>query len=50
MSRDSIFAGRSEVFDSTLRHELAVLDVRTLSHYELVEFSTWPIIYQFQAA
>jgi hypothetical protein len=40
------------------RHELAVLDVKTalscaiknISHYELVEFSTWPLLYQFQAA
>jgi hypothetical protein len=49
---------RAKVSDLTLRHELAVLDVKTalscavrnLSHYELVEFSTWPLLYQFQAA
>jgi protein involved in plasmid replication-relaxation len=41
-----------------LRHELDVLEVKTslssalsvLPRYELVEFSTWPLIYQFQAA
>jgi hypothetical protein len=42
----------------TLKHELQVLDVKTVfsrtiggtSQYELVEFSTWPLLYQFQAA
>lgn len=24
--------------------------IRKISHYELVEFSTWPLLYQFQAA
>jgi hypothetical protein len=49
---------RAKVSELTLRHELAVLDVKTafscairnVSHYELVEFSTWPLLYQFQAA
>jgi hypothetical protein len=49
---------RAKVSELTLRHELAVLDVKTalscairkISHYELVEFSTWPLLYQFQAA
>ncbi len=49
---------RLQVSDSTLRHELAVLNVKAslssalsaLPHHELVEFSTWPLIYQFQAA
>ncbi|MGI8426634.1 MAG: replication-relaxation family protein [Actinomycetota bacterium] len=49
---------RLQVSDSTLRHELDVLEVKTslssalsvLPRYELVEFSTWPLIYQFQAA
>ena len=49
---------RARVSELTLRHELAVLDVKTalscaiknISHHELVEFSTWPLLYQFQAA
>jgi hypothetical protein len=49
---------RAKVSELTLRHELAVLNVKTalscairnVSHYELVEFSTWPLLYQFQAA
>ena len=49
---------RAKVSELTLRHELAVLDVKTalscairnVTHYELVEFSTWPLLYQFQAA
>jgi hypothetical protein len=49
---------RAKVSELTLRHELQVLDVKTafscavrsLSHYELVEFSTWPLLYQFEAA
>jgi protein involved in plasmid replication-relaxation len=49
---------RAKVSELTLRHELAVLDVKTefsrairnISHYELVEFSTWPLLYQFRAA
>jgi hypothetical protein len=49
---------RARVSELTLRHELAVLDVKTalscairnVAHYELVEFSTWPLLYQFQAA
>jgi Replication-relaxation len=49
---------RAKVSELTLRHELQVLDVKTalscairgISHYELVEFSTWPLLYQFEAA
>lgn len=49
---------RAKVSDRTLRHELAVLDVKTsLScairskpDHELLEFSTWPALYQFEAA
>lgn len=49
---------RARVSDLTLRHELAVLEVktalscavRTTSHLELLEFSTWPALYQFEAA
>ncbi|MCA1602606.1 MAG: replication-relaxation family protein [Acidobacteria bacterium] len=49
---------RLQVSDSTLRHELDVLNVKTslscairaLTQFELLEFSTWPLIYQFEAA
>jgi hypothetical protein len=49
---------RARVKDSTLKHEFEVLDVKTAlscavrstPHYELVEFSTWPVLYQFRAA
>ena len=49
---------RVQVSDLTLRHELDVLEVKTslssairaLPQYELVEFSTWPLLYQFEAA
>jgi hypothetical protein len=49
---------RAKVSDSTLRHEIQVVDVKTAfsraikstPHYELVEFSTWPLLYQFRAA
>jgi hypothetical protein len=49
---------RAKVKELTLKHELAVLDVKTalscavrsIPRYELVEFSTWPLLYQFQAA
>lgn len=49
---------RANVSDLTLRHELDVLEVktalscavRTASQLELLEFSTWPALYQFEAA
>jgi len=49
---------RAKVSELTLKHELQVLDVKTAfscaigstPHYELIEFSTWPLLYQFQAA
>lgn len=49
---------RARVSDLTLRHELAVLEVKTAvscaarsaPHLELLEFSTWPALYQFEAA
>jgi hypothetical protein len=49
---------RARVSDSTIKHELEVLDVKTAlscavrskPHYQLVEFSTWPVLYQFRAA
>jgi hypothetical protein len=49
---------RAKVSESTLRHEIQVVDVKTAfsraikstSHYELIEFSTWPLLYQFEAA
>jgi len=49
---------RAKVSESTLKHEIQVVDVKTAfsrairstSHYELIEFSTWPLLYQFEAA
>ena len=49
---------RVRVSDLTLRHELAVMDVkagiakavRQTDHMEVAEFSTWPVLYQFEAA
>jgi hypothetical protein len=49
---------RAKVSELTLRHEIQVVDVKTAfsraikstPHYELVEFSTWPLLYQFRAA
>jgi hypothetical protein len=47
---------RAKVSELTLRHEIQVVDVKTAfsrairstSHYELIEFSTWPLLYQFE--
>ena len=49
---------RARVADSTLKHELAVLDVKAAISCalrkepacELVEFPTWPVLFQFQAS
>jgi hypothetical protein len=49
---------RANVSDLTLKHELQVLDVKTAfscaikttPHHELIEFLTWPLLYQFWAA
>jgi len=49
---------RARVSEFTLRHELDVMDVRAAvwkaitadPRYEIVEFCTWPLLYQFQAA
>ena len=49
---------RAKVSELTLRHEIQVVDVKTAfsrairntPHHELIEFSTWPLLYQFQAA
>jgi hypothetical protein len=49
---------RANVSELTLRHEIQVVDVKTAfsraikntPHYGLIEFSTWPLIYQFEAA
>jgi hypothetical protein len=49
---------RANVSESTLRHEIQVVDVKTAfsrairstPRYELIEFSTWPLLYQFEAA
>ena len=48
---------RSQVSDLTLRHELDVMDVRaaltlavrSLRGFDVEEFSTWPMLYQFEA-
>ena len=50
--------GRARVSDLTLRHELAVMDVKAAfstaiaktGHLALVEFSTWPAFYEFYAS
>lgn len=50
--------GRARVSDLTLRHELAVMDVKAAfataiaknEHLSLVEFSTWPAFYEFYAS
>jgi len=49
---------RAKVSELTLRHEIQVVDVKTAfsrairstPHYNLIEFSTWPLLYQFEAA
>jgi hypothetical protein len=51
------FRKRVLVSDRTINHELAVMDVkaglteaiREQSHLQLVEFSTWPKLYEFRA-
>jgi hypothetical protein len=48
---------RSQVSDLTIRHELAVMDVKTTFHralhghavFSIAEFGTWPRLYQFEA-
>jgi hypothetical protein len=48
---------RSQVSDLTIRHELAIMDVKTAFHHALrghavfsiAEFGTWPRLYQFEA-
>ena len=52
------FLARTHVSSLTLRHELEVMDVKAAFHseirkalqYEIAEFSTWPLLYQFEAA
>lgn len=49
---------RARVSEITLRHELAVMDVKTAfcsatskaEAFTVTEFSTWPLLYQFEAA
>jgi hypothetical protein len=51
------FERRAHVSELTLRHELEVLDVKAAvhsaigqtSHFTLAEFTTWPLLCQFQA-
>lgn len=48
---------RAQVSDLTIRHELEVMDVKTALHsalrenatFSIVEFSTWPLLFQFEA-
>jgi hypothetical protein len=48
---------RARVSDLTLRHELEVMDVKAAFHsairatkkFSVAEFSTWPLLYQFEA-
>lgn len=48
---------RTQVSDLTLRHELEVMDVKAALHsairgtsrFAVEEFSTWPLLYQFEA-
>jgi hypothetical protein len=48
---------RARVSDLTIRHELEIMDVKTAFHsaikgtknFKLAEFSTWPLLYQFEA-
>jgi Replication-relaxation len=54
----TIFEKRASVSDLTLRHELAVMDVKAAFHsplktsdkFSIVEFSTWPRLHEFKAA
>jgi hypothetical protein len=49
---------RANVSDLTLRHELEIIDVKAAFHeamkttkaLRLVEFSTWPLLYQFEVS
>jgi hypothetical protein len=48
---------RARVSDLTLRHELEIMDVKASFHtaikkaevFSIAEFSTWPLLYQFEA-
>jgi hypothetical protein len=50
------FEARTNVSGLTLRHELEIMDVKAAFHsaikkttkYSVVEFSTWPLLYQFE--
>lgn len=52
-----LLAKRARVSDLTLRHELEVMDVkaafyaglRSSDTFSVAEFSTWPLLYQFEA-
>ncbi|HEX8340115.1 MAG TPA: replication-relaxation family protein [Tepidisphaeraceae bacterium] len=54
----AVLEKRARVSELTLRHELAVMDVRAAftqaiaadPRYELAEFATWPLLYRFCAA
>lgn len=50
------FEARANVSELTLRHELEIMDVKTAfhaalassKHFSILEFSTWPLLYQFE--
>lgn len=52
-----VLVKRADVSDSTLQHELEIMDVKAafhrsislLSKYSFAEFSTWPLLNQFEA-
>jgi hypothetical protein len=54
-NNEFVFAKRKDVSELTLRHELAVLDIKTVFHQaaeneknlSLAEFATWPWLYEF---
>jgi hypothetical protein len=52
------FEARANVSEVTLRHELEIMDVKAAFHaalaisetFSILEFSTWPLLYQFEAS
>lgn len=54
----NLFEARANVSQFTLRHELEIMDVKSAFHatlvpskiYSIAEFSTWPLLYQFETS
>jgi len=52
------FENRAKVSDFTLQHELEIMDVKAAFHsalagnkqFSILEFSTWPLLYQFEVS